>query len=176
MRRLRDVDYLADTEHRRRRVPRRPAREAGARRRPGRCRQDRARQGRRRDHRRAPHPLAVLRGPRRVEGHLRVELQEAAAAHPGRPRARARLGDRRVRHLLRAVPADPPAARGDPRRRARRAAHRRGRPRRDRDRGAAARGALRLPGLDPRARHDRRQADARSCSSRRTTPASCRRR
>ena len=33
----------------------------------------------------APHPAAVLRGPRRVEGHLRVELQEAAAAHPGRP-------------------------------------------------------------------------------------------
>ena len=28
-------------------------------------------------------PPAVLRGPRRVQGPLRVELQEAAAAHPG---------------------------------------------------------------------------------------------
>ena len=43
-----------------------------------------------------------------------------------------------------------------------RAPHRRGRPRRDRDRGAAARGALRLPGLDPRARHDHGHAACRS--------------
>ena len=57
-----------------------------------------------------------------------------------------------------------------------RAAHRRGRPGRDRDRGAAARGAVRLPGVDPRARHHRRQRSARSCCSRRTTPVSCRRR
>ena len=34
---------------------------------------------------RATHPSAVLRGPRREQGALRVELQEAAAAHPGRP-------------------------------------------------------------------------------------------
>ena len=47
----------------------------------------------RRGHRRPAHPAAVLRGPRRVQGPLRVELQEAAAAHPGRPGARARLGD-----------------------------------------------------------------------------------
>ena len=58
----------------------------------------------------------------------------------------------------RGVPAHPAAARGDPGRRADRAAHRRGRPGRDRDRGAAARGAVGLPGLDPGARHDRRQA------------------
>ena len=73
-----------------------------------------------------------------------------------------RLGRRRGRHLLRAVPAHPAAARGDPGRGAGRAAHRRGRPGRDRDRGAAARGALRLPGVDPRARHDRRAGSARS--------------
>ena len=36
-------------------------------------------------HRRPAHPAAVLRGPRRGQGALRVELQEAAAAHPGRP-------------------------------------------------------------------------------------------
>ncbi len=35
--------------------------------------------------RRAPHPAAVLRRPRRGQGHLRVELQEATASHPGRP-------------------------------------------------------------------------------------------
>ena len=80
----------------------------------------------------------------------------------------------RGRHLLRGVPAHPPAARGDPRRRAGRAADRRGRPRRGRDRGAAARDPLRLPGVDPRARHDRRPSRSRSCSSRRTTPVSCR--
>ena len=93
--------------HRRRRVPRRPAREAGAGRGPGRHRQDRAGQGGRRDHRRPADPPAVLRGPRRVQGALRVELQEAAAAHPGRPRARARLGDGRGRHLLRASSCSP---------------------------------------------------------------------
>ena len=53
-----------------------------------------------------------------------------------------------TRPLLEAIRADEPG----------RVAHRRGRPRRDRDRGAAARGALRLPGVDPRARHDRGQA------------------
>ena len=114
----------------------------------------------RRGHRRPAHPAPVLRGPRRGQGALRVELQEAAAAHPGRQGARVRLGRRRVRHLLRAVPAHPAAARGDPLRGAGRAAHRRGRPGRDRDRGAAARGALRLPGVDPRARHDRGQPAA----------------
>ena len=111
-------------------------------------------------HRIPADPPAVLRGPRRGQGALRVELQEAAAAHPVRPRARGELGRGRGRHLLRAVPAHPPAARGHPLGGARRAPHRRGRPRRDRDRGAAARGALRLPGVDPRARHHRRQPAA----------------
>ena len=144
--------------HRRRRLPRRPARQAGARRGPGRHRQDAARQVGRRDDRRPADPPAVLRGPRRVQGALRVELQEAAAAHPGRPALRlVERGPRR--HLLRGVPAHPPAARGDPRRRAGRAADRRGRPGRGRDRGAAARDPLRLPGVDPRAGHDRGQAD-----------------
>ena len=36
----------------------------------------------------APHPAPVLRGARRGQGALRVELQEAAPAHPGRPGAR----------------------------------------------------------------------------------------
>ena len=46
-----------------------------------------------------------------------------------------------------------PLARGHPSRRAGGPADRRGRPRRGRDRGAPARDPLRLPGLDPRARH-----------------------
>ncbi len=33
----------------------------------------------------AADPAPVLRGPRRVQGAVRVELQEAAAADPGRP-------------------------------------------------------------------------------------------
>ena len=69
------------------------------------------------------------------------------------------LGRHRGRHLLRRVPAHPPAARGHPRRRPGGAADRRGRPGRGRDRGAAARDPLRLPGLDPRAGHHRGQAD-----------------
>ena len=31
------------------------------------------------------HPAPVLRGARRGQGALRVELQEAAPSHPGRP-------------------------------------------------------------------------------------------
>ena len=175
--RLRAVDYLADRGISGRRLPRRPAGEAGPGRGPGRCRQDRVGQGDRRGQRLAPHPPPVLRGPRRGQGALRVELQEAAAAHPGRQAGRHRLGAGRGRHLLRAVPAHPPPARGDPRRGADRAAHRRGRPGRDRDRGAAARSALRLPGVDPRAGHDHRpRAFARSCCSPRTTPGSSPRR
>ena len=65
-------------------VPRRRAREAAARRGPGGRRQDRARQGGGAGDRRRPGPAAVLRGARRGPGALRVELQEAAAADPGR--------------------------------------------------------------------------------------------
>ena len=80
------------------------------------------------------------------------------------------------RHLLRRVPADPAAARGDPRRGSGRAADRRGRPRRGRDRGAAARDPLRLPGRRSPSWARSSPSRSRSCSSRRTTPASCPRR
>ena len=57
---------------------------------------------------RVPRPraraAAVLRGPRRGEGAVRVELPQAAAAHPGRGRRR-RLGGGAGGHLRRGVPA-----------------------------------------------------------------------
>ena len=137
--------------HRRGRLPGRPAGQAGPGRRAGRHRQDRAGQVGRPPDRQPAHPPPVLRGPRRVQGPLRVELQEAAAADPGRRGqlvAAARGG-----HLLRGVPPHPSAARGHPVARAGGAAGRRGRPGRARDRGAAARDPLRVPGVDPRARH-----------------------
>ena len=60
-------------------------------------------------------PAAVLRGPRRGAGAVRVELQEAAAAHPGVAGHRRRgLGRRPRRHLRRGVPALPAAAHRDP--------------------------------------------------------------
>ncbi|WP_344845195.1 AAA family ATPase [Nonomuraea dietziae] len=49
---------------------------------------------------REPHQAPVLRGPRRGQGAVRVELQEAAPAHPGDQLGR--------RHLLRGVPAGTP--------------------------------------------------------------------
>ena len=55
---------------------------------------------------------AVLRGPRRGQGAVRVELPQAAAADPGRGR-RHRLAGRPGRHLRRGVPARAPAAAGD---------------------------------------------------------------
>ena len=76
--------------HRRGRVPGRPAAEADPGRGSGRHRQDPAGQVGGRDDRRPAHPPAVLRGPRRVQGALRVELQEAAPAHPGRAPERRR--------------------------------------------------------------------------------------
>ena len=100
--------------HRRHRLPRRPAPEARPGRGPGRHRQDAAGQVGGRDDRRPAHPPPVLRGPRRVQGALRVELQEAAPAHPGRAERRRHVGRRRGRHLLRRLPPHPPAARGDP--------------------------------------------------------------
>ena len=66
--------------------------QADPRRGPGRHRQDPAGQVGGRDDRRPADPPPVLRGPRRVQGALRVELQEAAAAHPGRARRRQRRG------------------------------------------------------------------------------------
>ena len=105
--------------HRRGRLPRRPAAEADPGRGPGGHGQDPAGQVGGRDDRRPPHPPPVLRGPRRVQGALRVELQEAAPAHPGRAQQRRHLGRDRGRHLLRRVPARPgrcsrPSAPTDP--------------------------------------------------------------
>ena len=124
------------------------------------------------------HPVAVLRGARRVQGPLRVELQEAAPAHPGpagrrrrgrrrgaRPgRRQGRRGDELVAgprggHLLRGVPPHPPPARGHPLPGPGGPPRRRGGPRRARDRGAVARGAVGVPGVDPRARHHPGPAD-----------------
>ncbi len=141
-------------------LPGRRAREAAARRGAGRRRQDRAGQGRLPRDRRRAGPAAVLRGARRGPRALRVELQEAAAAHPGVAGRRPTVGGDPRRHLHRRVPADPSAADRDPPRRADGAAHRRGRQDRRRGRGAAARGALRLPGHHPRARHAGRRTPA----------------
>ncbi len=68
---------------RRSRVSRGPAGEACARRGARRHRQDRACQVGRQGHGKPAHQAPVLRGPRRVQGALRVELQEAAPANPG---------------------------------------------------------------------------------------------
>ena len=70
-------------------LPRPAARQAGARRGAGRGRQDRAREGAVARDRARADPPAVLRGPRRGEGAVRVELPQAAAADPGRGRRRA---------------------------------------------------------------------------------------
>ena len=55
---------------------------------------------------------AVLRGARRGQGAVRVELPQAAAAHPGRGRGHG-LGRGPGRHLRRGVPARAPAHDGD---------------------------------------------------------------
>ena len=59
-----------------------------------------------------PRAPAVLRGPRRGQGAVRVELPQAAAADPGRGRGH-RLAGRAGRHLRRGVPALAAAAAGD---------------------------------------------------------------
>ena len=100
--------------HRHDGVPRRRAGEAAAGRGPRRRRQDRAGQGGRAGDRRRAGAAAVLRGPRRGAGALRVELQEAAAAHPGRPGRRPVVERDPRRHLHRGVPAHPAAADRDP--------------------------------------------------------------
>ena len=136
------------------RLPGPGARQAGARRGPGRGRQDRAREGALAGDRPRADPPAVLRGPRRGEGALRVELPQAAAADPGvRGRGRRRPAGTNIfaedflltRPLLEAIASD----------RAGRAADRRDRQDRPGVRGDAARGPLGLPDLDPRARRDR---------------------
>ena len=132
-------------------LPGRPPGQAGPGRGSGRHRQDRAGQVGGPPDRQPAHPSPVLRGPRRVQGPLRVELQEAAAAHPGR--LRPVLAGARGGHLLRGVPPDPTAARGDPVAGAGGPPGRRGGPGGAGDRGPAARDPLGVPGVDPRARH-----------------------
>ena len=134
----------------------RHARQAAAARGRGGRRQDRGGEGDRRRAGRVADPAAVLRGSRRLERRLRVELRPPAAAHPRRAGGHRRRG----RALRPRVPDPPAAARGDRVRGPGRAADRRGRPGRRGVRGVPARGALGLPGHDPRARHDRGQAPA----------------
>ena len=143
------------------RLPRRRAREAAARRGSRRRREDRAGQGGRARDGGRPGAAAVLRGPRRGAGAVRVELQEAAAPDPGGPGlGRGLLGGDPRRHLHRGVPPHPAAADRHPARRAHGAAGRRGRQGRRRGGGPAAGGAVGLPGDDPRARHGRGRAPA----------------
>ena len=104
-----------------------------------------------------------------------LRIQAGRARQGARARA-AELVRARGGHLLRGVPPGPPAARGHPRHRARRAPRRRGGPRRARDRGAAARDPLRVPGLHPRAGHRAGDAAAHGVPRPRTTPASSPRR
>ena len=124
---------------------------------------------------RAADPPAVLRGPRRGQGPLRVGVRQAAALHADparRDRRRGRRGgvDRRGRRdraargkrLLHArFPPAAPAARGDPLPRALRAAHRRDRPRGRGVRGLPPRGPLGLPGERAGAGHARAPRRAR---------------
>ena len=102
---------------------------------------------------------AVLRGPRRGQGAVRVELPQAAAAHPGRGRGR-RLAGGAGRHLRQGVPARAPADDRDREPEAGRPADRRDRQDRPGVRGDAARAAVGLPDHDPRARPDRGDHDA----------------
>ena len=139
-------------------LPRPAARQAGPGRGPGGGRQDRAGQGALPRHRPRADPPAVLRGPRRGQGAVRVELPQAAAADPGRRRGR--LGGRPRRHLQRGVPARAAADAGDRQPRAGRPADRRDRQDRPGVRGDAARAALRLPDHDPRAGPDLGDDDA----------------
>ena len=137
------VSYLAVT-----------ARQARARRRARRRRQDRAGEGDRELPRPRARAPAVLRGPRRGQGAVRVELPQAAAADPGRGR-RHGLGRGPGRHLRRGVPARAPADDRDRLGGAGRAADRRDRQDRPGVRGDAARAAVGLPDLDPGAGPDR---------------------
>ena len=148
--------------HRHRALPRRHARPApAARGRAGR-RQDGRGQGHGRGPRRTAHPAAVLRGPRRQRGPLRVELPAPAAGHP--PRRGAGPVARRRRPVHRGVPPrapdpglPPPPGTGGPG-----PAHRRDRPGRRRVRGAAVRVPRRGLRHHPRAGHAHRGAPARS--------------
>ena len=94
---LRRAALHLQPHHRDRRLPGEPAGEADPGRRTGRGRQDRARQGARRRPRPRADPPAVLRGPRRGQGALRVGVRQAAPLHPD-PQGQDRRGDRRRAH------------------------------------------------------------------------------
>ena len=131
------------------------------------------------DVRSAADPPAVLRGARRSQGAVRVEVRQAAAVHAGaegnaRRSAAGREGVQGIRQpaarvrrhlLLRGIPRAAAAAEGAEGRARLRAADRRGRQVRPRVRVAAARNPVRLPGLDSRDRHGARpRPSRRSCS------------
>ena len=136
-------------------------------RRPGRRRQDRAGQGAGRLARAEADPPAVLRGPRRGQGAVRMEIRQAAALHPdpegqarrsaggaddaGRGARQAARFRRRV--LLQGIRRAAAAAAGAGAGRRLRAADRRDRQVGRRVRIVPAGNPLRLPGLDPGARH-----------------------
>ena len=131
----------------------------------------------RRGHRRPPDPAPVLRGPRRGQGAVRVELQEAAAAHPGRPGARDRAGRT-------SSPTSSPSRSCSPARCSRRSAPRsrscssstRSTGSRSRPRRCCSRCSPTSRCRSPSSARSWATSSARSCCSRRTTPASCRRR
>ena len=125
-------------------------------------------------HRSRADPPAVLRGPRRGQGALRVGVLEAAPLHAD-PEGEVLRGDGRLDHaqggrrarraggqrlLLRPLHRSASAAAGDHGRGAHAPADRRGRQVRPGVRGLPARGALGLPGDGARDRHPRGQAEA----------------
>ena len=105
------------------------------------------------------HPPAMLRGSRRERGALRMELPAPAPRDQGARGRAARTPTRSrstssPRTICSSGRCSPPSGA-----RRRRAADRRGRPRRRGIRGLPARASLRLPGQDPRARHDQGALD-----------------
>ena len=129
-------------------------------------RQDRDRQGPGAGPRDEPDPPPVLRGARRLDGALRVELPEADPPDPARGAGRAGGGGEGGGHLLGDLPAQAPAAPGHhPAGAGARPPHRRDRPGRHRVRELPPGGAVRLPGDGPGDRDDhgrpppRRRAD-----------------
>ena len=110
-------------------------------------------------------PAAVLRGPRRRVGASTSGTSRARCSRSGSPRPRARVERRRSRTLYgeRFLLRRPLLEALDPgSRRPAGAADRRARSHRRAVRGVPARDAVRLPGLDPRARHGARRRRRRS--------------
>ena len=123
------------------------------------------------------HSAAVLRGPRRQPGGLRVELYPSDDAHPVWPRAAARSSRRRdlfgPEFLLKS-PAPPSDRRVRRPERTRLSSSMRWTEATRSSRRSLLEASLRLSSDDPRDRNDsRRPRNARSSSSRRTEPARC---